>query len=136
MQLTPRQQMIYQGKICPYCGAATFYVDSAVIYGRSYGMIYLCQPCDAYVGVHKGTDNALGRVANKELRSWKIKAHAAFDPLWQTGIMKRKDAYGQLSRLLGIPYEYTHIGYFSVETCKRVVQIMDNTIEQLKQKHK
>ena len=32
-------------------------------------MIYICKPCDAYVGVHKGTDKALGRLANKELRS-------------------------------------------------------------------
>ena len=29
------------GKICPYCGKPTEFVDSSVIYGRSYGMIYL-----------------------------------------------------------------------------------------------
>lgn len=33
---------ILSGKICPYCGNRTEYVDSSVIYGRSYGMIYLC----------------------------------------------------------------------------------------------
>lgn len=43
------------GKICPYCGKPTEFVDSSVIYGRSYGMIYLCRDCRAYVGVHKGT---------------------------------------------------------------------------------
>ena len=46
---------ILSGKICPYCGNRTEYVDSSVIYGRSYGMIYLCWDCMAYVGVHKGT---------------------------------------------------------------------------------
>ncbi len=55
---------ILSGKICPYCGNRTEYVDSSVIYGRSYGMIYLCWDCMAYVGVHKGTDRALGRLAN------------------------------------------------------------------------
>ena len=47
------------GKICPYCGKPTEFVDSSVIYGRSYGMIYLCRDCRAYVGVHKGTDLSL-----------------------------------------------------------------------------
>ena len=32
---------ILSGKICPYCGKPTEYVDSSIIYGRSYGMIYL-----------------------------------------------------------------------------------------------
>ena len=31
----------------------------------------------AYVGVHKGTDKPLGRLANAELRYWKKRAHAA-----------------------------------------------------------
>lgn len=53
---------ILTGKVCPYCGRPTEFVDSSVIYGRSYGMIYLCRDCRAYVGVHKGTDQALGRL--------------------------------------------------------------------------
>lgn len=48
---------------CDYCGGPTEYVDSSVIYGRSYGMIYLCRPCRAYVGVHRGTNKPLGRLA-------------------------------------------------------------------------
>ena len=41
---------------CDYCGRQAEYVDSKVIYGKSYGMMYLCRNCMAYVGVHKGTD--------------------------------------------------------------------------------
>ena len=67
---------------CDYCGRETEYVDSKVIYGKSYGKIYLCRNCMAYVGVHKGTDKPLGRLANAELRNWKKAAHAVFDPLW------------------------------------------------------
>lgn len=31
---------ILTGKVCPYCGKPTEFVDSSVIYGRSYGMIW------------------------------------------------------------------------------------------------
>lgn len=108
---------------CPYCEQRAKFVDSKVIYGRSYGMVYYCKPCDAYVGVHKGTDKPLGRLANKELRRWKNAAHAAFDPVWQTGRMKRPQAYKWLSEQMGYAPEKTHIGMFDVHECKRVIQI-------------
>ena len=53
---------------CDYCGRRPEYVDSAVSYGKSYGMTLLCSPCNAYVGVHDGTNKPLGRLANAELR--------------------------------------------------------------------
>ena len=72
--------------ICDYCGTPADFVDSSVVYhGHSFGMIYLCPRCGAYVGVHKGSDKPLGRLANSELRNWKKAAHAAFDPLWKYG---------------------------------------------------
>jgi len=73
---------IITGKKCPYCKKSTEYVDSDVVYRKSYGMIYLCRACNAYVGVHKGTDKAKGRLANKELRFHKKEAHRYFDNLW------------------------------------------------------
>jgi len=122
MKLTDRQLLIIQGKICPYCFSKSEYVDSSVIYGKSYGMIYLCRNCDAYCGVHKGTDKALGRLANSELRYWKKEAHNHFDKIWRSGIMNRPTCYKRLSDYLNIPSEFTHIGMFSVETCKRVIE--------------
>lgn len=113
---------------CPYCGRRAKYVDSKVIYGTSYGMVYLCRQCDAYVGVHKGTDNPLGRLANAELRRWKKLAHAYFDPIWKYGRFKhrRNDAYAWLSQQMGLPKSDTHIGMFDVPQCQRVVAIMEN----------
>lgn len=113
---------------CDYCGRRAEYVDSKIIYGKSYGMIYLCRNCMAYVGVHKGTDKPLGRLANAELRRWKKEAHAAFDPLWQRGRFRgrRNDAYRWLSEQMGIPVEETHIGMFDVEQCRRAIQIIGN----------
>ena len=117
-------ELILHGYKCPYCGRATELADSAEIYGgRSYGMIYLCRPCDAYVGCHNGTINAKGRLADAELREWKKKAHNAFDPIWQERHMRRKLAYAWLSEKMGVPSEYTHIGMFDVAECKKVVTI-------------
>jgi len=126
-------QLINKGKVCPYCGNGTEYRDSEVVYGRSYGMIYICVPCDAYVGVHKGSNRSLGRLANKELREWKKLAHAAFDPLWKkkmsAGFSKheaRSKGYVWLSNQMELHIDETHIGMMDVDKCKMVIEICNN----------
>lgn len=133
-------EAIRKGQICPYCGQESQYVDSEIVYGdRSYGMIYLCAPCAAYVGVHKGTDRALGRLANSELRAWKQKAHRQFDWLWKMKMKKgftkkesRLAAYKWLSEQMGLPIHLTHIGMMDVDQCKQVVDICKNWRERHK----
>lgn len=122
---------------CPYCGRQAVYVDSKVVYGRSYGMIYLCRPCKAYVGVHKGTDIPLGRLANAELRCWKRAAHAAFDPLWKYGRFKgyRRVAYGWLAKEMDLPLAKTHIGMFDVDQCKQAIRIIKKSEKKGAYKH-
>ena len=85
-----------------YCGQQAKFIDSVIVYGKSYGMIWLCGPCDAYVGTHVGRDEPLGRLANKELREWKIRAHTVFDKLWNRGTMTRKAAYAHLQKLMSM----------------------------------
>ena len=111
---------------CDYCGTKADFVDSSVIYGKSYGMIYLCPDCGAYVGVHKGTDKPLGRLANSELRRWKRNAHNVFDPLWMRGPFRgrRNAAYAWLAQQMGLPIEKTHIGMFDVAQCKEAINII------------
>ena len=116
---------------CPYCGRKAEYVDSKIIYhGHSYGMIYLCRPCDAYVGVHDGTDIPKGSLANAELRYWRRLAHAAFDPLWQSGkfYRRRNGAYSWLAEKMELPKEHTHIGMFGVDACKKLINIISQEI--------
>lgn len=111
---------------CPYCGSDTKFIDSKEIYGKSYGMVWACinyPKCDAYVGVHKGTDKPLGRLANAELRKYKNKAHAIFDPIWQDRKMSRKEAYAWLASQLGLPVNETHIGMFDVDMCIKVIEV-------------
>lgn len=117
---------ILSGKTCPYCGEESVLVDSSVVYGSSYGLIYLCKPCGAYCGVHKGTTIALGRLANKELREMKKEAHKHFDAIW-TGFKKSRSAmYKRLSELMGTHPEQTHIGMFDVDQCKKVIELSKN----------
>jgi ssDNA-binding Zn-finger/Zn-ribbon topoisomerase 1 len=113
---------------CPYCGSSVVKRSSRLIYRRSYGWLWVCSrypECDAYVGCHKGTDKPLGRLANATLRRRKMEAHAAFDPLWQAGEMKRSEAYAWLAKQLGIPAKRCHIGEFDVDTCNLVVQVCE-----------
>lgn len=130
---------ILHGKVCPYCGEKTEYVDSEAVYGKgnSYGMIYLCRPCKAYVGVHKNTNKALGRLADSALRYWKKKAHEVFDKLWQRKMeesklqkfVARNKAYKWLAGELEIDEDYCHIGYFDVDQCKQVYYLCKKYIK-------
>jgi len=110
--------------ICPYCNQEALWVENKAIYGRNYGksyMCYYCKPCDAYVGCHQNTTKPLGVMANKELREWRIKAHAVIDPLWKNGPIKRKTVYKILSREMGFQI---HIGNSDIATCEKLISIV------------
>jgi len=112
--------------ICPYCGTFSKLVTGQRIYPHRQDLFdmqfYLCAPCDAYVGCHEGTTNPLGRLADVALRRAKNRAHAAFDPLWISGKMKRQSAYKWLAKQLDIDAADCHIGMFDVEMCEKVVR--------------
>jgi hypothetical protein len=115
--------------ICPYDKARAKLVDGSAIYPHRIDLhskrFYLCEVCGAYVGCHEGTNRALGRLANAELRRWKSKAHASFDPLWKTRKWgTRKQAYTRLASELGVAENGCHIGMFDVEQCKKVISIV------------
>lgn len=117
---------------CPYCKkASTLYEDSGVVYhGRNFGPVYACLPCEAWVGCHKGTTNPMGRLANKELRDWKRKAHNYFDPLWKArraqGVKNaRSKGYAWLAAGMRLKPEECHIGMFDVAQCKEVVALCE-----------
>lgn len=125
-------RIIMNGHICPYCHGKTEYVDSAQIYSRNYGiMVYLCRPCQAWVGCHRDNDQALGRLAKADLREAKINAHASFDTLWVKKMKKdnitkkeaRTKAYRWLAKEMGTPVEFTHIGMFNVTQCLKVIEL-------------
>lgn len=125
MELSQKHKDILEAKTCPYCDSKTKTITETDVYGKEYQgrSIIACSnfpKCDSYVGTH---DNGkpLGRLANRELRQWKIKGHDAFDKIWKDKKMKRGKCYIELSEALNIPNEYTHIGMFSIKTIKQVI---------------
>ena len=114
---------------CPFCRSSVSLIDSAKIFGCSYGFIYLCNAypnCDARVGCHPGTIIALGTLANKELRRWRSLAHRKFDPLWQVGVFSsRQSAYKWLSKAMKLPLGRTHVAMFDIRQCQRAIALVE-----------
>jgi len=117
---------------CPYCSCAAELVDSGLVYKRSYGYIWICRPCGAWVGVHKNSRKhaPLGTLANAELRRARGMAHEAFDPLWKRAVeggepksTARSALYARLADELGIDKEQCHIAMFDLRTCVSVIEI-------------
>jgi len=117
---------------CPYCKAATKLVDSIAVYRESYGLIWLCSPCRAWVGVHRGSEDGrpLGTPANSTLRNLRKWVHAVFDPYWKSlvaqGLSKgkaRKRAYQRLAEGLGIDASDCHVGMFDEERCEDALKV-------------
>jgi hypothetical protein len=118
--------------ICPYCDKPAKLATGADIYPHRSDLVdkvfWRCVPCDAWVGCHPkhrkwsptGT-TPLGRLANAELRREKQRAHAAFDPLWRSGEMRRTEAYQWIAGQLGMSPANCHIGLLGVDGCKAVV---------------
>ena len=110
-------------QLCPFCCSRVSLIDSAQVFGRSYGFIYLCDAypdCDARVRCHPKTIIPLGTLANKELRKCRSLVHRKFDPLWQLGVFSsRQTAYKWLSKVMKLRLERTHVAMFEIRQCQR-----------------
>jgi len=109
---------------CPYCNNTAQWVENKAVYGDNIGksyMVWLCQPCDAYVGCHNNSKEPLGIIADKITREWRQKAHKAFDPLWKSGNMSRSEAYKKLNACFN---QEIHIGQAGEVTCKRIISFV------------
>lgn len=131
-----------KAKHCRYCDQPAQLLNvgqPGYPYRASYGPVWVCVPCGAWVGCHPGTTNALGGLANAELRGWKVQAHAAFDPLWEGKMRRdgcskgkaRRAGYTWLAKQLGLPVEKTHIGYMDVDECQKVVAVCHAVFNQV-----
>jgi hypothetical protein len=113
--------------MCQYCGAAAQIVPGDHIYPHRPDLrrkrFYYCDAGHdpAYVGQHQGTKQPLGTLADAVTRYWRSQAHAAFDPVWQTGVLTRSAAYAKLAQLMGINKSDCHIGHFDYAQCKQVI---------------
>lgn len=108
--------------ICPVDGATAVLRDDRLLYGRSFGQVWMCPTlgCGRYVGAHPD-GRPKGTLADEKTRRARMRAHAAFDGWWQRAGVPRGRAYLQLAADLGL--EVAHIGEMNVEQCERVVEL-------------
>lgn len=132
----PFLEVTMQQVFCPYCDKPAELVGGEVIYPHRPDLasrkFWHCSPCNAYVGTHKNSNGMpLGRLANAQLRGAKMRAHAAFDPLWKRKMARdgctkgaaRGAAYKWLATKMGIPPKECHIGMFNIQQCDEVVTL-------------
>lgn len=122
---------------CPYCGSKAVLRDSTFVHpnARKTGdKVWVCSEyprCDSYVGCHSKTTIPLGRLANKELRELRKRAHQSFDPIWQSGLVSRKEAYAWLCDMLGLTYNSCHLALFGEDQCKKVIELCEKQTNEL-----
>ena len=109
---------------CQHCKNEAEWVSNAEVYGKPYGtsyMIWLCRPCDAFVGCHNNTKTPKGRfLAKQDLREARKRAHAVIDPLWQSKKYKRKTVHIRLKEAFG---KEVHVGDTeTVEECEEIIK--------------
>lgn len=114
MRLTP--------PTCADCGSPMQLRTSQ--YGKFWGCARY-PDCKGAHGAHPD-GRPLGTPANKETKEARIRAHAAFDPLWKGdgALLDRTAAYKWLAKELGIDARECHIGNFDIAQCERVISAM------------
>lgn len=113
-------------KRCHICGGYVIYTSNDAVYGKSYGsgFCYLCTMCKAYVGTHKHRPlQALGILANDEMRVLRRKCHDIFDKTWSTP-EERKARYAELADKLGLHVDVCHFGYFNKKLLEKAYKIL------------
>lgn len=109
------------GLIVP-CGECS---TPMVLRAGRYGRFWACPrypACKGRHGAHQSTGLPLGTPTNEAGIQARKRAHAAFDPIWQRGVMGRKAAYRWLTQAMGAD-KHVHIGEMSIEECSRVVEL-------------
>ena len=89
------------GKFCPTCSVFTEYHE---VESR-----WVCPSCGRYVGCYQNSAIAMGQVAKSSERKHRMYTHGLIDRLWKEGLLQRKEVYRELSEVLNIPRQYTHI---------------------------
>ena len=129
-QLSKTEKEILTGIRCPYCNCATKKVTDIEIYGphSNYNQSFIqCEMnTDHYVGTF-ANGQALGRLADAELRKLKREGHALFDQLWQgeNAVFRTRDqAYVWLARNMRLSNDLTHFAMFNNEQCVQSMNLV------------
>ena len=120
-----------------HCGAHAMRRPASVVHGDNAKneYLYICSRypvCDSYVGVHKKSRKPLGTLADKPLRVKRIQAHKSFNRLWESGVMKKWQAYKWMAAKFGLNGEQAHIGKFSHYMCDELITLCEKSFQNMK----
>lgn len=62
----------------------------------------------------------------------RMRAYAAFDPIWRDGHMTRSSAYAWLAKALRVSKMNCHMIKFDIAMCERVVEVSTSKLEELR----
>lgn len=74
----------------------------------------------------------MGTLANGDLRHKRIEAHKAFDWMWRSGLMSKRQAYKWMQAKLGLNEEQAHIAKFSEYMCGELIALCRQTRENIR----
>ena len=111
-----------EGLICGYCDKKPELQTGAEVYGKHRPDLadlkfWVCVACDARVGCYPYNTNALGRLANANLRGLRMAVHGELDKRWKQGDETRDATYKWLREGMNIPAAHCHIGMFDEQQC-------------------
>ena len=103
--------------ICPICRSLMILRNSR--YGKFWGCSQWPK-CKATHGAHPD-GRPLGVPGNDATKISRIEAHAKFDTWWKVEGITRKEAYRNLQRIMNLSKNDAHIGRFTVEQCRMLM---------------
>ncbi len=84
-----------------------------------------CDTCGNFVGCHhktKNRTNPLGHIPTPEIRKARSHIHAILDPIWQSGRMKRRPLYAEVSKRVGWRYHTAKIK--TIEEAREIYRVV------------
>ena len=108
--------------ICNICGGKVVLIKTGSKNPRS-DYIYKCLKCNATVGTHPNTKDALGFLGNEQTKAKRKEIHLWFDRLYQRH-NDREQLYYKLAAELGIEKEQCHFSQMSDEMLDKSLEIV------------
>lgn len=113
---------VVEGLRCAEDGCA----GTLVLRPSKYGYFYACNRWPACNGTLPANKDGSphGKPRKKSLQRARKRAHAAFDPMWKEGLVKRSVAYLWLQEVMGMEPEEAHMVAMTEEQCAKVERMV------------
>lgn len=134
-----REDWLDKPKRCDRCRSRNISVTTNnILFGVLKGdwpLVWYCHSCGAAVGCHPHSEFPFGRMADRETRRWRGRAHKHFDKLFrQKNLMSREEAYRWLARCMKLERDECHISYFNVDKCKQTIKLVKGKLRKMSRK--